>query len=66
MPRATRTTPPVTLDWRPASYWDHADPVTAILVNVKGEVRRNLIRIALEGRDPEPRLGPPPPPVHGG
>lgn len=40
------------LDFRPLSYWDVTDPVTAVLVNVKGQVRRELLRGALEGGEP--------------
>ena len=36
------------MDFRPASYWDHADPVAAIVQNVKGDLRRELIRDLLE------------------
>jgi hypothetical protein len=32
------------MEFRPASYWDHADPVAAIVQNVKGDLRRELIR----------------------
>lgn len=35
------------IDFRPDSYWDHDDPVEAILAGVKGEVRRRLIRDVL-------------------
>lgn len=35
------------MDFRPATYWDHADPMAAILQNVKGELRRELIRDTL-------------------
>jgi len=58
MPAPTCTTPPVTLDWRPLSYWDHADPVAAILANVKGEARRIAIRFGLDGRAPNLPLEP--------
>lgn len=37
------------MDFQPASYWDHADPVAAILQNVKGDLRRELIRDILAG-----------------
>lgn len=37
------------MEFRPASYWDHADPVAAILQNVKGDLRRELIRDILVG-----------------
>jgi hypothetical protein len=58
MPRKPRTNRPVPLDWRPRSYWDHADPVAAIVVNVKGTVRRRILRKALEGSAPEPPVDP--------
>jgi hypothetical protein len=35
--------------FRPDSYWDPADPVTAIVANITGELRRNAVRAALEG-----------------
>jgi len=31
-------------DFRPSSYWDHPDPVAAILSNIKGQNRRRMIR----------------------
>lgn len=48
--------------FRPASYWAHADPVEAILADIKGEVRRRRIRELLEsgeyGSLPEEMLAP--------
>ncbi|UCF41729.1 MAG: hypothetical protein JSW43_05220 [Gemmatimonadota bacterium] len=40
--------------FRPDSYWDPADPVTAIVANIVGEVRRQCVRDYLAG-DPEMR-----------
>jgi hypothetical protein len=42
--------------FRPISYWDHADPVSAILSNIKGETRRRWVREFVTGRAPA-RLG---------
>lgn len=53
MPRKSRSTQPSSLAWRPTSYWDHTDPVSAILVNVKGTVRRRALRNALQGGAPD-------------
>jgi len=53
MPRKSRSTQPQSLAWRPTSYWDLADPVSAILVNVKGTVRRRALRNALQGSTPD-------------
>jgi hypothetical protein len=39
------------LDFRPGSYWDDADPVAAILRDIKGERRRQLVADALRGGD---------------
>ena len=48
-----RTTSNVDLDfsYRPDSYWEHEDPVEAILVGIEGEVRRQLVRAAFERGD---------------
>ena len=35
--------PDIDYDWRPASYWEPQDPLQAILSNVKGANRRELI-----------------------
>lgn len=40
------------LDFRPASYWDHADPVSAILSGIKGQNRREMARDFITGRAP--------------
>jgi len=37
------------LDFRPAEHWDPADPVTALAGNITGELRRGVVRAALEG-----------------
>jgi len=36
-------------DFRPASYWDVADPVVAITASIRGEVRRRLVTDLLTG-----------------
>jgi hypothetical protein len=48
-----RNTAAVDLDlsYRPDSYWEHDDPVEAILVGIKGEVRRRMVREAFENGD---------------
>ena len=38
--------------FRPGSYWDHADPLTAILSNIKGENRRRMVYRVLSGQAP--------------
>ena len=38
--------------FRPASYWDHAEPVGAILSNIKGETRRHWVRGFVTGQAP--------------
>lgn len=45
MPNATR----YDLDFRPATYWETADPLTALLINVKGTRRREMIRDIASG-----------------
>ena len=43
------------LDFQPASYWDDADPVAAILRDIKGERRRQVVAEALRhGMDDVP------------
>lgn len=42
--------------YRPASYWEHANPVAAIVAGIRGQNRREMARDFLEGRAPE-RLG---------
>jgi hypothetical protein len=39
--------------YRPASYWDHADPVTAIVAGIRGQNRREMARDFLAGRAPD-------------
>ncbi len=36
------------LSYRPETYWEHGDPISAILSGVKGEARRLMIRESLE------------------
>ena len=38
------------LEFRPASYRDVADPVAAITQNIKGQLRRDLVRDFLKGK----------------
>ena len=40
----------IDLDFRPASYWDAADPVVAITQNIKGHLRRGLVRDFMKGK----------------
>ena len=55
-----KTTRDFDLSFRPETYWEHGDPIAAILSGVKGEARRLLVREALEaGQDvPEGLLDP--------
>ena len=48
MPKHT-TAATIELDFRPRSYWDHANPASAILQNIKGQVRREMVRDFIEG-----------------
>lgn len=41
------------LDFRPASYWDATDPTAAITQNIKGQVRRELVRDFISGNASE-------------
>ncbi|MGZ8399612.1 MAG: hypothetical protein ACXWWN_11305 [Gemmatimonadales bacterium] len=43
----------IDLQFRPQSYWDPADPLTAILGNIKGENRRQMARDFISGSAPE-------------
>jgi hypothetical protein len=36
------------LSFRPNTYWEHGDPIAAILAGIKGEARRELVIAALE------------------
>lgn len=40
------------LDFRPKSYWDFEDPLQAILANIKGSRRREMIRDVLTADGP--------------
>ena len=42
-------------DFRPSSYWDHPDPVTAILSNIKGQNRRRMVRSLVIAQSPAKR-----------
>jgi hypothetical protein len=47
-----KTTRDFDLNYRPASYWGHDDPVAAILSGIKGEARRLMVKEALQaGKD---------------
>ena len=43
-----KTTRDFDLSFRPETYWEHGDPISAILSGVKGEARRLMIRESLE------------------
>lgn len=40
------------LDFRPKSYWDFEDPLQAILANIKGSRRREMVRDVLTAEGP--------------
>ena len=42
----------IDLDFRPASYWDAADPAAAITQNIKGQLRREMVRDFISGSAP--------------
>ncbi|MBK7906124.1 MAG: hypothetical protein IPJ78_06100 [Gemmatimonadetes bacterium] len=42
----------IDLDFRPASYWDAADPAAAITQNIKGQLRREMVRDFISGDAP--------------
>ena len=46
------------LNFRPPSYWDHPDPLSAILSNIKGQNRRQMIAAVVTGRAPAIRPAP--------
>ena len=47
-----KTTRAFDLSFRPDSYWEHDDPVAAVLSGIKGEARRLMVKEALEvGKD---------------
>jgi hypothetical protein len=41
--KGRRTMPTIDRAFRPASYWDPADPRTAVLRNIKGQNRRTVV-----------------------
>ncbi len=41
------------VDFRPASYWHAADPGAAITQNIKGQLRREMVRDFISGDAPE-------------
>jgi hypothetical protein len=45
--------PQLDLQYRPASYCDHADPVAAILCGIKGQNRREMARDFVTGNVPD-------------
>ena len=45
--------PQIDLQFRPASYWVHADPVSAILSGIKGQNRREMARDFVTGQAPD-------------
>lgn len=54
--RTLHPVPPVTgidLDFRPASYWQADDATSAIVQNIKGQLRRDMARDFLGGTAPE-------------
>ena len=42
----------IDLQFRPGSYWDASDPLTAILANIKGENRRQMAVTSSPARHP--------------
>jgi len=49
-------TTPIDFDFRPASYWDPSDPESAVVGNIKGQLRREMVRDFLRGTA-APELG---------
>ena len=47
------TTRTIDFDFRPTSYWDPADAESTILGNIKGQLRREMVRDFLRGKTPE-------------
>jgi hypothetical protein len=45
--------PETDLKFRPASYWDHAGPLSAILSGIKGQNRREMARDFVTGHAPD-------------
>ena len=43
---------PTNLHYRPVSYWDHPDPVSAIVSGIRGQNRREMARDFLAGNAP--------------
>lgn len=50
------STDTIDLDFRPDSYWDPADPETAILSGITGQLRRAMVRDFIRG-EAHPALG---------
>lgn len=57
MPRLRKPNVPavgsIDLGFRPASYWEAADPLAAIIQNIKGQNRREMARDFLTGQSAE-------------
>lgn len=49
-------TAPIDFDFRPASYWDPPDAESAVVGNIKGQLRREMVRDFLRGKA-APELG---------
>lgn len=49
-----KTTRDFDLSFRPETYWEHGDPIAAILAGIKGEARRIQVRAALEAGEEIP------------
>jgi hypothetical protein len=47
------TTAAIDFAFRPASYWDPADPESAVVGNIKGQLRREMVRDFLRSVAPE-------------
>lgn len=43
----------IDLQYRPASYWDHAGPVAAIVAGIRGQNRREMARDFVTGHAPD-------------
>jgi hypothetical protein len=49
-------TAPIDFGFRPVSYWDPADPESAVVGNIKGQLRREMVRDFIQGKA-APELG---------
>lgn len=50
MPTLTGVSPPIDFDFAPADYRDVPSPAAALLLNVKGDLRRRVLRDILSGK----------------